>query len=125
MIKNAAGAALLLLLLGTTAAKAQLPADKVAADIAKRYGVNVLKVTPIKIDDRDGYAVLVMNPGGNDNGAFEVSTLIVDAASGTLVPQFAHHSSGYALPPSPDTATPGNDSGPSIRSMTSREYRQR
>jgi hypothetical protein len=125
MKNSTAGAAVLMLLLGATAVNAQLPADAVASDIARRYGVSVLKVTPTKVDERDAYAVVVMNPGGNDNGAFEVSTLIVDAASGALVPQFAHRASGYALPPSPDTATPGDDSGPSVRSMTSREYRQR
>jgi hypothetical protein len=66
-----------------------------------------------------------MNPGGNDNGAFEVSTLIVDAATGDLVPQFAHRPSGYDLPPAADRSPPPDDSGPIIRSMTSREYRQR
>jgi len=118
-------AASLLLLLAAGAALAQMPADKIAAAVAQRYGVNVLKVTPTTLGERDAYAVLVMNPGGNDNGAFAVSTLVVDAASGELVPQFAHGPSGYTLPPAPDTATSGSDSGPSIRSLTEREYRQR
>ncbi|MGO8917155.1 MAG: hypothetical protein ACLQJR_14715 [Stellaceae bacterium] len=122
---TAAAAAALLLLLGMTGALAQLSPEVVSAAIAKRYGVSVLKVTPVKIDGRDAYAVVVMNPGGNDNGAFEVSTLMVDAETGALVPQFTHLPSGYALPQAPDATPPGNDTVPAIRSMTAREYRPR
>lgn len=114
-----------LLVLAAGAAAGQIPGDKLAAAIAQRYGVTALKVTPIKLGDRDAFAVVVMNPGGDDNGAFEVSTLIVDAASGDLVPQFAHRSSGYSLPSAADRSPPPDDSGPIIRSMTAREYRQR
>jgi hypothetical protein len=117
--------AIALTMLGAAAAAAQIPVDKVSADIAQRYGVSVLKVTPTEIDGHAAYAVVVMNPGGDDNGAFKVSTLLVDAASGELLPQFAHRTAGYELPPAPDTATPGNDAGPILRSLTAREYRVR
>ena len=125
MMGKAGCAALMALLLGAAGAMAQLSADTVSADVAQRYGVSVLKATPIKVDGRDAYAVAVMNPGGDDNAAFQVNTLIVDAASGELLPQFAHRASGYNLPPSPNRSPPPDDSGPIIRSMTSREYRTR
>jgi len=110
------GAALLAMALAATEAGAQIPADKISHDIAQRYGVTVLKVTPMKLDGRDAYAVAVMNPGGNDNGAFAVITIVVDAETGALAPQFA---------PAAATAPPGDDTGPIIRSMTAREYRPR
>lgn len=121
----AATATALLLLASASGARAQLSPDAVSAAIAKRYGVSVLKVSPIKVDGREAYAVAVMNPGGNDNGAFEVSTLVVDAESGALVPQFMHLPSGYALPQAADANPPGDDTAPAIRSMTAREYRAR
>ncbi len=121
-----AAAALLLASSWLTARAAEpLTADKVSAAIADRYHVTVLRVTPTKIDDRDAFAVLVMNPGGDDNAAFQVSTLLVDAATGALLPQFAHRAAGYTLPPASDRSPPANDSGPAIRYLTGREYRVR
>lgn len=127
MRHTSAVAALLLLSSWLAAASAAEPltADKVSAEIAERYHVTVLRVTPKKVDDRAAFDVVVMNPGGDDNGAFQVSTLVVDAATGALLPQFAHRPAGYALPQPSDRSPPANDSGPAIRFMTEREYRQR
>ena len=116
---------LLVAALGAAAVRADPAADKVAAEVARNYGVTVLRVTPARVDGRDAYAVLVMNHGGDDNDAFRVVTLVVDAASGALVPQFEHRDSGYVLPPAPDRGLRNDDSGPVIRSLTAREYRQR
>jgi uncharacterized membrane protein YkoI len=79
-----------------------LPPDKVKEDIASAYNVEVLKVVR---DDNSGkpvYRVVVMNPPGDTNEAFMVTTLVVDAATGTLIPQFQHLREGYALPPGHD-----------------------
>jgi hypothetical protein len=111
--------------LGTAGAAEPLTAAKVSADIAERYHVTVLRTTPTKIGERAAYAVVVMNPGGNDNGAFQVSTLMVDAETGALMSPFVHRPAGYDLPSPSDRSPPGNDSGPIIRSLTEREYRQR
>ncbi len=111
--------------LATAGAAEALTADKVSAEIADRYHVTVLRVTPTKLGDRAAFAVLVMNPGGDENNAFQVSTLLVDAATGALLPQFAHRNAGYTLPPASDRSPPANDSGPAIRYLTGREYRVR
>jgi hypothetical protein len=127
MIRGACAAAAALFLVGSwlsAAAAEQLSADKVSAEITERYHVTVLRVTPTEVDDRAAYAVVAMNPGGDDNGAFRVTTLIVDAETGELVPQFAHRPAGYDLP-LPADRSPPTDSGPMIRSLTEREYRQR
>lgn len=125
MIRSTCAAAVALLLAGSGLAAAErLSADEVSADITKRYHVTVLRVTPTKVEDRAAYAVVVMNPAGDDNGAFKVTTLIADAETGELVSQFAHRPSGYDLP-LPADRSPPTDSGPMIRSLTEREYRQR
>lgn len=113
-------AALAVLGLAAPAARAvePLPPDKVAQEIAERYGVEVLRVSPLEIDGKQAYAVVVMNPGGNFNEAYQVNTLIVDPATGALVPQFRHHPAGYDLPGRVGRAPPVHDIGPAIRRMT-------
>ncbi|WP_431855895.1 PepSY domain-containing protein [Azospirillum sp.] len=72
------------------------PADEVKRQIEKEYGVTVLRIRDlVREDGSPAYAVTVMNPGGDRNSAFEVSTLEVDARTGTLVPQFRHAADGY------------------------------
>ncbi len=73
---------------------AAMSGDQVKAKIAKEFGVKVLKVRPAKADGRKVYVVTVMNPGGDFNEAFQVSTLTVDAETGKLVPGFRHRASG-------------------------------
>jgi hypothetical protein len=111
--------------LAAAGAAERLSADKISAEITRRYGVTVLRVTPIETDGRAAYLVTVMNPGGDDNGAFRVSMLLVDAASGGLISQFVHLSNGYELPASADRSPSGDDAGLAIRRMTEREYRTR
>ncbi|HYH40314.1 MAG TPA: hypothetical protein VD860_18985 [Azospirillum sp.] len=72
------------------------PADEVKRQIETEYGVTVLRVRDLtRGDGSPAYAVTVMNPGGDRNSAFEVSTLEVDARTGRLVPQFRHAADGY------------------------------
>lgn len=55
--------------------------------LGEALGVEVLGVQGIEADGRPAYAVRVMNPGGNSNDAFRVSTLIVDRDSGEVLGQ--------------------------------------
>lgn len=81
-------------MMAAAAALAAMSADEVKTRIEKEYGVQVLKVTPVERDGAKSYAVTVMNPGGDFNTAFMVTTLEVDAETGRLVPQFRHLESG-------------------------------
>jgi hypothetical protein len=69
-------------------ALAEISQDQAARKIASDYNVKVLRVKPGKIDGRAVWLVTVMNPGGNYNEAFQVTTLAVDQADGRLVPSF-------------------------------------
>jgi len=75
-------------------AAAQVSADKAAQDVARTYGVEVLRVRPGEVGIRAVWFVTVMNSGGNFNEAFQVTTLAVDRASGELLPAFRHGLSG-------------------------------
>lgn len=75
-------------------AGAAMSADEIKSRIEKEYGVRVLKVVPVEENGRMSFAVTVMNPGGDYNSAFMVTTLEVDAKTGELVPQFRHQASG-------------------------------
>lgn len=46
----------------------------------------ILKVESVAVGGQPAFAVKVMNPGGNDNGAFQIYTVVIDAASGTVLP---------------------------------------
>ena len=50
---------------------------------------DILKIEQKKIDGRMAYAVTVMNVGGDADHAFQVYTLIIDAETGTLMPETA------------------------------------
>lgn len=70
--------------------------DEVKRLIETEFGVTVLRVRPTEREDGSpAYAVTVMNPGGDRNSAFVVSTLEVDARTGALIPQFRHAADGY------------------------------
>ncbi|MCH8090883.1 MAG: PepSY domain-containing protein [Proteobacteria bacterium] len=73
---------------------AALSANQVKAKVAKEFGVKVLKVRPGKADGRKVFVVTVMNPGGDFNEAFQVSTIVVDVETGKLVSGFRHRASG-------------------------------
>ena len=73
---------------------AALSANQVKAKVAKAFGVKVLKVRPGKADGRKVFVVTVMNPGGDFNEAFQVSTIVVDVETGKLVSGYRHRASG-------------------------------
>ena len=99
------------------ASSATLTADQAAAKIADEYGVKVLKTAEGTIRGQRVFLVTVMNPGGNFNEAFQVSTLAVDPDTGQLVSGVAHRDSGLDRSDSPqyepnrqpaDAARPGH-----------------
>lgn len=69
------------------AADAAMTADQVRQQIERESGGKVVKIEPRKFGMLEAFAVTVMNPGGNDNGAFQVYTIIVSADNGTIVPE--------------------------------------
>lgn len=105
--------------LGAAPARALSP-DAAGERLAQRFGVKILRVTPIERAGRDLYAVVVMNPGGNFNEAFKVSTLVVDAETGDLVAQFRPENSGYDLPQAANRQPPADEGGAAIRRETFR-----
>ena len=98
----------------TNAAERQSP-EEITATITETYGVEVLRLRDVTVDGRAAYAVTVMNPGGNSNAAFQVNTLLVDAATGTLIPTFRHHASGYDRPGATTHEPDVDGTGPTMR----------
>ncbi len=82
-------------------ASAQIAKDQAARQLESAYGVTVLRVREIDNEGKPAFAVTVMNPPGNYNEAFQVNTVVVDAATGTLVRQFREATNGVrtAAPP--------------------------
>ncbi len=70
--------------------QAAMSEDQVRTAIERDYGVQVLRVSPGTADGRNVFMVTVMNPPGDFNEAFQVNTLVIDAETGRLVPQFRH-----------------------------------
>ena len=101
----------------SAALSAEMTPEDISSAIAQRFNVKVLRVAPADQDGRKTYAVVVMNAGGNFNEAYRVSTLMVDAATGELIPQFRNNPVGYDLPEPANRAIPDN-SGGAIRRMT-------
>jgi hypothetical protein len=77
--------------------------DEVRTLVSEGLGVDVLSIEVVERDGEPAYAVTVMNPPGNTNGAFAVETLLVDGATGGLLER---------VPQRPRVAAP-NLAGPS------------
>lgn len=103
--------------------------SKDEAAIAKKledaYGVKVLRIRSGEVDGAPVYVVTVMNPAGNYNAAFQVSTLAVDKASGELVPQFRQTPTGQQVSGAESRYPPTDDSGAEMRRQTERRLRER
>ncbi|TQV79002.1 hypothetical protein [Denitrobaculum tricleocarpae] len=83
--------------------------EAVAAEIASRYDVEVLRSSEVVLaDGSSAYELVVMRPGGNSNAAFQVTRLLADPESGDLIPAFRHGRSGYDLSGAP-RFNPGRD----------------
>lgn len=67
--------------------------EAVVAELRERFGeefgVEVLDVRAIEADGTPAWAVKVMQPGGNFNAAFRVSTLVVNKESGEVLGELA------------------------------------
>jgi uncharacterized membrane protein YkoI len=77
----------------TEAAADRQPAlgeEEVRRLVREGLGVDVLSVELVERGGRPVYALTVMNPPGNYNGAFQVGTLLVDGATGGLLGQVPH-----------------------------------
>ena len=61
-----------------------------------------------------------MNPGGNYNEAYQVTTLMVEPESGTLISQFRHMPAGYRLSGVPLNSATIDGDGAVIRRLTNR-----
>lgn len=88
-----------------------LTPEEVGRKVAEQWQVELVRVRPVTVEGQDGLAVTVMKPGGSFNGALGVATILVDPASGALMPQFRHGASGYSLPatlPGPQPDISGN-----------------
>lgn len=79
-----------------------LGAAEVSLLVREGLGVEVLKAETVERDGRQVYAVTVMNPPGDYNGALMVRTLLVDGATGGLLGEVPH---------TPRTAAPGLSPG--------------
>ena len=110
------------ILLGGAPASAQrLTAESAAQGVAETYGVEVLRVREMRAEDgRRAYAVTVMAPGGDANDAFRVTTLLVDAQTGELIPQFRHTPTGHEISGAPSNVPPTEVDGPALRRRSNR-----
>ena len=86
-------------------AMAVMTENQVRAKITAEFGVRVLKVRRSRYDGRAVFLVTVMNPGGDFNEAFQITTLAVDVGTGKLVSGFRHSSSGLRGNQSPPYRT--------------------
>lgn len=88
------------------------------AAVERDYGVNVLGIREDTTTEGDPvFRITVMNPEGNYNEAFMVTTLLLDRRTGKLVSQFQQGAQGAKLPPAPDRGTESN-TGPEMRRET-------
>ena len=118
----AIGLAAILLGFDSSPASAQrLTAEAAARQLAEAYGVEPLRVREMRLEDGSlAYAVTVMTPGGDSNDAFLVTTLLVDARTGELVPQFRHTPTGHEFSDAPSNVPPTESDGPALRRGSTR-----
>jgi hypothetical protein len=108
------------LLVAPAAAQGVLSPAEISKRIETTFGVRVLRVRRSENEGRATYAVTVMNPGGNYNEAYQVSTLMVEPESGRLISQFRHLPAGYRLSGAPLNSITIDGDGAVIRRLTNR-----
>ncbi|MCG8545059.1 MAG: hypothetical protein MJE12_12720 [Alphaproteobacteria bacterium] len=99
--------------------------EAVSASIAKDYGVQVLRIVEAEHDGMPIFLVTVMNPGGDSNAAFQVTTLAVERATGKLVSQYRSTPTGQVHSGAPTRIPSADGSGTVIRQNTDRRLRPR
>jgi hypothetical protein len=65
----------------------ELSEDQVRSRLQDELGVEVVGLRVVEVEGRPAYAVKVMNPPGNYNAAFLVSTLLIDGETGEILAQ--------------------------------------
>jgi hypothetical protein len=88
-----------------------LSEEEVRGLVREGLGVEVLKVETVERDGRQVYALTVMNPPGDYNGAFMVRTLLVDGTTGGLLGEVPHTPRTGATEVSPEAPAAGPDGG--------------
>jgi hypothetical protein len=88
-----------------------LSEEEVRSLVREGLGVEVLKVETVERDGREVYALTVMNPPGDYNGAFMVRTLLVDGTTGGLLGEVPHTPRTGATDVSPEAPAAGPDGG--------------
>jgi len=75
---------------GSPSAASETLTEADIRSIVEQHGRgDILRIERMQIGGRVAYAVTIMNPRGNANHAFQVYTLVIDAESGTLMPETA------------------------------------
>ena len=64
------------------AAAAAASEAEIKANVAERFDADVLRMRKDELDGRSVWLVTLMHRGGNDNAAFKVDTIAVDAETG-------------------------------------------
>jgi len=107
---------------GSGPASAQrLTAQEAGQRVAESYGVEVLRVRDMRTaDGRRAYAVTVMAPGGDNNEAFQVTTLLVDPQTGDLISQYRQTPTGHEISGAPSNVPPTEVEGPALRRRSTR-----
>lgn len=103
---------------GTPGQRLALSEEEVRSLVSEGLGVEVLKAETVEHDGRQVYALTVMNPPGDYDGAFMVRTLLVDGTTGSLLGQVPHTPRTSATDSSPPAVVDG--SGREIRRRTHR-----
>jgi hypothetical protein len=65
----------------------ELSEDQVRSRLQEELGVEVVGLRVVEVEGRPAYAVKVMNPPGNYNAAFLVSSLLIDGETGEIIAQ--------------------------------------
>ena len=105
----------------TTQEGPALSEEEVRSLVREGLGVDVLKLETVERDGRHIYALTVMSPPGDYNGAFMVRTLLVDGTTGGLLGEVPHTPRTSATDLSPGAPAAGPDSsGEEIRRRTYR-----
>ena len=105
----------------TPASAQRLTASAAAQQDADTYGVEALRVRELRMEDgRMAYAVTVMAPGGDTNNAFQVTTLLIDARTGDLIPQYRQTPTGHEISGAPSNVPPTEVDGPALRRLSNR-----
>lgn len=84
---------------GTLSPAAALTQEEAAEKVAEEYGVEVLKTDATLDGNRPIILLTVMQAGGNDNAAFQVNTIAVDAKTGDVIPGFRRLETGRVTTP--------------------------